>query len=306
MSSNDTQSVNQPTPVVLTIAGSDPCAGAGLQADLKTCSALGVYACTVVTAITAQNTLGVQSVWPVSAEQLRDQLNAIGGDIKLAAIKVGMLGDEALVSELIVWLETRKAQGFHCSVIIDPVLVSSSGKSLLSEAGCSLLKKKLLPFASLLTPNLAEAAVLLGVKAAQSDTEIQQQGQALLALGCEAVLIKGGHAEGDQCVDWLFTGDQRIEKFSSERIDTNSDHGTGCTLAAAIAACLAYQLPLGDAVAEAKQYLAGALLHSDQLRIGGLAAAENSSGEGFAKVSGPLHHFYRQWPSAAETDQEAH
>jgi len=305
----------------LTIAGSDSCAGAGLQADLKTCAALGVYACTAVTAITAQNTLGVEHSWPVTAEQLRAQLDAVDVDIELVAIKVGMLGNEQLVLELVDWLEQRRAAGRSCPVIVDPVLVSSSGSRLLSEAGQQVLIKQLLPLATLVTPNLPELAALLKVSVAQTNDQLHDQAEALLRLGPQAVLVKGGHAPDTQdetsrnlSVDWLLsqrldpaTGKtfEAFERFASERINSQNNHGTGCTLAAAIAACLALQIPLGDAVAEAKKFLSGALFHADQLKIGGLGAARSET-PGGAEVQnhGPLNHFYRQWPSDAEATEE--
>jgi hydroxymethylpyrimidine/phosphomethylpyrimidine kinase len=298
--------------VVLSIAGSDSSAGAGLQADLKTCAALGVYACTAVTAITAQNTLGVQQSWPVRADQLRAQLDAIDVDIELAAIKVGMLGDEGLVLELVDWLTQRRAAGRDCPVVIDPVLVSSSGCLLLSDAGQEALIEQLLPLTALVTPNLPELAALLNTSVAQTNDQLHDQAEALLRLGPRAVLVKGGHAPDEQddasrglSVDWLLsqrldpaTGKtfEAFERFASERIISSNDHGTGCTLASAIAACLAYQVPLGDAVADAKKFLSGALFHADQLTIGGLNAARD---EAHSKLErhGPLHHFYRQWPN---------
>jgi len=314
---------SEPTPsqVVLTIAGSDSCAGAGLQADLKTCSALGIYACTAVTAITAQNTLGVQQSWPVTAEQLRAQLDAVDVDIELAAIKVGMLGNEQLVLELVDWLEQRRAVGRDCPVILDPVLVSSSGSLLLSEAGQQVLIEQLLPLATLVTPNLPELAALLNVSVAQTNDQLHDQAEALLHLGPQAVLVKGGHAPAAEdetshslSVDWLLsqrfdpaTGEsfEAFERFASERITSQKNHGTGCTLAASIAACLACQIPLGDAVAEAKKFLSGALFHADQLNIGGLNAGRRAiPDEPGVQSHGPLHHFYRQWPSDIEIAEE--
>lgn len=292
------------TPAVLSIAGSDSCAGAGLQADLKTCAALGVYACTVVTAITAQNTQGVRHSWPVSEEQLRAQLDSIDSDIELAAIKIGMLGNASLVAALADWLERRQDEDRVCPVVLDPVLVSSSGHRLLDDEGLTLLKRRLLPFVSLLTPNLPEVAALLGEPEAPVDTPLM--GERLLALlpaERAAILIKGGHSDGNECVDWLFEkhdgGQYRLEKFRAERIVSNNNHGTGCTLASAIAACLAYQVPLGDAVAEAKQFLSGALYHADQLSIGNRQQSESYRGHG------PLHHFYRQWPGVEAVAAES-
>ena len=314
----------QHSPVVLTIAGSDSCAGAGLQADLKTCAALGVYACTAVTAITAQNTLGVQQSWPVSAEQLSAQLESIDADIALAAIKVGMLGDASLIRVVVDWLRARQAAGRECPVVVDPVLVSSSGQRLLSDEGQQLFAEELLPLAHLLTPNVPELAALLRVPEATTNDELHDQAEALLRLGPKAILVTGGHGQslntdGAQLsVDWLLS--QRpdpttqallnvFERFSSECIDTQNNHGTGCTLASAIAACLAYGLPLGDAVAEAKKFLSGALFHADRLTVGGLSRMPVDSLSTHTRERavkhGPLHHFYRQWPSDAETSQDA-
>lgn len=309
------------SPVVLSIAGSDSSAGAGLQADLKTCAALGVYACTAVTAITAQNTLGVQQFWPVSADQLRAQLDAIDEDIELAAIKVGMLGDEQLVLELVDWLQQRRAAGRDCPVVIDPVLVSSSGCLLLNATGQKVLVEQLLPLAALVTPNLPELAALLNTSEAKNNDQLHDQAEALLRLGSRAVLVKGGHAPDEQedascglSVDWLLsqrldpaTGKtfEAFERFASERIISSNDHGTGCTLASAIAACLAYKIPLGDAVADAKKFLSGALFHADQLTIGGLnAACDKAQASSALERHGPLHHFYRQWPSDTATTEE--
>lgn len=324
---DSTGTTSQYSPVVLTIAGSDSCAGAGLQADLKTCSALGVYACTAVTAITAQNTLGVQQSWPVSAEQLKAQLESIDNDIAIAAIKVGMLGNVSLVRVLVDWLRARQREGRECPIVVDPVLVSSSGRRLLCEEGQQLLQKELLPLSTLLTPNLPELAALLNDVEAKTDTEIHDQAEALHQRGAGAILVKGGHGEAMNaegvavCVDWLLS--QRddpetrqpvnvFERFSSERIDTQNNHGTGCTLASAIAAYLAYGVPLGDAVAEAKQFISGALFHADQLAVGGrdLKPVDNAKSETHEKSErgvkrGPVHHFYRQWPSDAEANQEA-
>jgi len=315
----------QHSPVVLSIAGSDSSAGAGLQADLKTCAALGVYACTAVTAITAQNTLGVQQSWPVSAEQLSAQLASIDSDIDIAAIKVGMLGNASLVRVLIDWLKARRAAGRECPLVVDPVLLSSSGRMLLCEAGKQLLIQELLPLTSVLTPNLPELAALLGASEAKADESIHDQAEALLRLGPAAILVKGGHCESLNvdgalvCVDWLLSQKHDpqtaaavnvFERFSSERIDTQNNHGTGCTLASAIAACLAYQVPLGDAVAEAKKFLSGALFHADQLMVGGLGLSPVGNSLIHTKTNaggikhGPLHHFYRQWPSEVVAEEK--
>ncbi len=264
------------TRVALSIAGSDSSAGAGLQADLKTFSALGVYGATVVTAITAQNTLGVTAVHLIPGDIITAQIDAVFSDLSVAAVKTGMLGSEEAIVATASGLE-RWAR--MIPVVVDPVMVSTTGSRLLEAAGAKkLLAERLIPLASLITPNLQEAAALLDLPIARSEDEIKNQAQRLLALGPSAVLIKGGHGEGPCAIDIFFDGTS-FHSYSAPRIATANTHGTGCTLASAIAAFLVRGLPLEQAIAEAKTYLHEALEHANELAIG--------------RGSGPVSHFYQ-------------
>jgi len=265
---------SNPTPIALTIAGSDSGGGAGIQADLKTFSALGVFGCSVITSLTAQNTLGVQAVLPVPPEFVQQQIRSVMDDISVGAIKTGMLANADIIWATV----TTLIQFPSIHVVVDPVMIATSGDRLLAENAIEVLLTQLMPLATLVTPNLHEAAALLKTHVAQSQNEMQQQGEALLAMGLKAVLMKGGHLEGDQATDLLIT-ESGIEFFSAPRLTTINTHGTGCTLASAITAGLAKKLSLVDAVREAKDYLQAALAASEKMQIG--------------KGSGPVHHFYQ-------------
>jgi hydroxymethylpyrimidine/phosphomethylpyrimidine kinase len=271
------------TPVALSIAGSDSSAGAGLQADLKTFSALGVYGATVVTAVTVQNTRGVTAVHQVPAGIVAAQIDAVFSDLSVRAVKTGMQGSEAAVRAVADALE-RWAGGIP--IIIDPVLVSSSGSPLLDKGGESALRSRLLPLAALVTPNLLEAAALLDIKPAQNESEIKAQAARLLAMGPKAVLIKGGHAAGPEAIDFYYDG-SNFRAYSAPRIAAKNTHGTGCTLASAIAAFLVKGPPMEEAIAQAKTYLQGAIERAGELDIGSGA--------------GPLPHFYRNPREANES-----
>lgn len=260
------------TPIALTIAGSDSGGCAGIQADLKTFSALGVFGSSVIASLTAQNTLGVQGVLPIAPEFVTLQIQSVLSDLAVNAIKTGMLGTREIV--LAVADELDKVS---IPLVIDPVMVATSGDRLLTEDAIQAYIERLFPIATLITPNLNEAAALTHTPFAHTLEDIKTQGKLLLNLGVQAVLMKGGHGEGDQATDVLMTQDACIE-FSSPRLATKNTHGTGCTLASAIAAELAKGLPLENAVANAKQYLAAALAAGDRLSIGGGA--------------GPVHHFH--------------
>ncbi len=263
------------TRAALSIAGSDSSAGAGLQADLKTFSALGVYGATVVTAVTAQNTLGVTAVHVIPGEIITAQLDAVFSDLSIAAVKTGMLGSEEAIVAASSGLE-RWAR--HIPIVVDPVMVSTTGGRLLERGAERALIERLIPLASLVTPNLQEAAALLDLPVARSEEEVKDQAERLLTLGPRAVLIKGGHGEGADATDTFFDG-AAFQSYSAPRIATANTHGTGCTLASAIAAFLVRGLPLERAIAEAKAYLHQALEHADELDIGA--------------GSGPVSHFYR-------------
>ena len=218
-----------PTPVVLTIAGSDSSGGAGIQADLKTFAAFGVYGASVITALTAQNTEGVAGVMPVPAEFIAAQIRAVAADLRVAAVKTGMLGTAEAIRVVVEGLALLGG----VPLVVDPVMVATSGARLLDGDALDTLRRELLPRADLVTPNLPEAAALLGLPQAQTDAEVLSQADALLKLGPKRVLIKGGHGTGREAVDILFDG-TTVLRLTAPRIETNNTHGTGCTLSAAI------------------------------------------------------------------------
>ncbi|MEQ1576494.1 MAG: bifunctional hydroxymethylpyrimidine kinase/phosphomethylpyrimidine kinase [Hyphomicrobium sp.] len=249
--------------VALTIAGSDPSGGAGIQADLKTFTVLGVYGASVITALTAQNTMGVTGVLPVPPAFTDQQIDAVAADLNIAAIKTGMLGDTATV---IAVAEGIKRHGYT-TVVADPVMVATSGDLLLAPDAIDAVRAMLIPLALLITPNLHEAAQLLGTQTAANVAEMEVQGRRLLELGARAVLIKGGHMTGASAIDVLVTRD-RVTHVAAQRVDTRNTHGTGCTLSAAIAAHLALGCDLEQAVHRAKLFLTAALLAAASQKIG--------------------------------------
>lgn len=282
------------TSLALTIAGSDSSGGAGIQADLKTFSALGVYGASVITAITAQNTRGVQAAAAVDEALVAQQIASVLSDLDIGAIKTGMLHNEKIVEVICSALKQSSIP-----LVIDPVMVATSGDRLLSADAITTLKEKLLSMATLITPNLEEAAVLLNTHVAKNIDEIEQQAKQLLSLGCKAVLLKGGHLAEKHSADVFvtentatkfFTG-KILKRFAYEKIETQNTHGTGCTLSAAITAYLAQGVDLLTAVTMAREYLYEALLHADNLFI----SKEQISKTLSAKRHGPVHHFYRQW-----------
>lgn len=276
--------IHTPTAVALTIAGSDSSGGAGIQADLKTFSALGVYGASVITAITAQNTLGVQAAAPVDAELVMQQLESVLADLNITAIKTGMLHNEKVIEKIIAVI-TSAVQKNKTPLVVDPVMVATSGDRLLSESAIKILKEKLLPMATLITPNLEEAAVLLDCAVAKNIAEIEQQAKQLLTLGCQAVLLKGGHLAEKNSAD-VFISRHVYRHFDFEKIPTQNTHGTGCTLSAAITAYLAQGVDMLTAVTMAREYLYEAILHADHLAISKTANKQRH---------GPVHHFYRNW-----------
>jgi hydroxymethylpyrimidine/phosphomethylpyrimidine kinase len=260
---------------VLTIAGSDSGGGAGIQADLKTFAANGCYGMSVVTALTAQNTLGVSAIHPVPVAFVAAQLDAVFDDIGSDAVKIGMLFSPELIGTVAERLRHHRPE----NIVLDPVMVAQSGDKLLQDAAVEALKRELIPLAGIITPNLPEAAVLLGRRIG-SPAEIDAAAVELAALGCGAVLIKGGHLEGEKSDDTLYLAkERRLLRLPGERIATRNNHGTGCTLAAAIAALLAKGETMAAAVAGAKAYITGAIR----------AGAEYRLGHGH----GPVHHFFR-------------
>jgi hydroxymethylpyrimidine/phosphomethylpyrimidine kinase len=240
---------------VLSIAGSDSCGGAGLQADLKTFAAFGVDGATVVTAVTAQNTTGVRAIAPMTAAMVQAQMDAVFEEMAIDAVKLGMLANADIVAVVAQQLERRQPP----FVVIDPVLLATSGAQLLEAEAVELLRTRLLPLADCLTPNLAEAAVLLNAPPATDEAEMAQQGRALLSLGPRAVLMKGGHAALPEAVDLLITA-HGTQRFAAPWVATTGLHGTGCILAAGIAASVAKGCPLEAAVQHSRRHLRGVLI----------------------------------------------
>jgi hydroxymethylpyrimidine/phosphomethylpyrimidine kinase len=251
------------TPIALTIAGSDSSGGAGIQADLKTFSAFGVYGASAITALTAQNTRGVAGAEAVAASFVFAQIEAVLSDLDVGAIKTGMLANAGIVEAVARCLRVAPRR----PLIVDPVMVATSGDVLLAADAVETMKRQLMPLARLITPNLPEAARLLGAKEAADDAEAIGQAKALYALGCGAVLLKGGHGAGETAVDILCDG-AGIERFVRPRIDTPHSHGTGCTLSAAIAALLAQGVALREAVVRAKAFVWQALEAGRTLGVG--------------------------------------
>jgi hydroxymethylpyrimidine/phosphomethylpyrimidine kinase len=264
------------TAIAVTIAGSDSGGGAGIQADLKTFSALGVYGASVLTALTAQNTLGVSAVHDVPADFVKAQIDAVYGDLAVKATKIGMLSQPAVIETVVASLDAHETG----PVVLDPVMVAASGDPLIADEAVDVLRSVLIPKADLITPNLHEAARLLGTGVAGDRAAMERQGEALLGLGSSAVLLKGGHGGSAEAADLLLS-DAGRRWFSSPRIATQNTHGTGCTLSSAIAASLAKGATLTGAVAAAKAYIQAAIAAADQLSIG--------SGHG------PVHHFHALW-----------
>ena len=262
------------TPVALTIAGSDSSGGAGIQADLKTFAAFGVYGASVITALTAQNTQGVRGVHAVPAAFVTAQCEAVFDDLDVQAVKIGMVAELSIIEAIAVALSRWKPK----HVVLDPVMVATSGDRLLSTDAVEGLRKHLIPVAALLTPNLPEAAALTNEPVATDEAAIRNQGRRLLAMGAAAVLIKGGHGQGAESVDYLFDGNDVIA-LSAPRLATDNTHGTGCSLSSAIAAGLAKGETLETAVRQAKTWVTGAIAAADRLKVG--------------KGKGPIHHFHR-------------
>jgi hydroxymethylpyrimidine/phosphomethylpyrimidine kinase len=262
---------------VLSIAGSDSGGGAGIQADLKTFSALGCYGMTAVTAITAQNTCGVRAIHGVPPDILRAQIAAVVEDIGVDAVKIGMLHSPEVVAVVAQAIrEYRLAQ-----VVLDPVMVATSGDRLMAEETVAVLVRELFPLATVVTPNLDEAALLLGRPVADADA-LDAAAQALLALGARAVLLKGGHLPGDWVVDLLAQPGAPLQRLESARIATPNGHGTGCTLSSAVAAYLAQGLPLAQAVAQARAYILGAIAAGAGVRTG---SGQGPLNHGFAPLA---------------------
>ena len=256
----------------LTIAGSDSGGGAGIQADLKTFAAFGVYGTSALTAITAQNTVGVTAVHEVPVDVIAAQIEAVLTDIGADAVKTGMLSSSAIIETV-----ARELSRFRVDrLVVDPVMVSKSGDSLLQEEAVETLRSSLLPMATVVTPNIPEAEVLTGMKITSSE-DVRQAAIRIVGMGAKSVVVKGGHLEGPP-VDLLYDG-RSFREYSAQRIDTKNTHGTGCTFASAVAAGLVKGLEVTDAVGAAKEYVTEAIRANFEVGRG----------------HGPLNHFHRWW-----------
>jgi hydroxymethylpyrimidine/phosphomethylpyrimidine kinase len=277
-------------PVVLTIAGSDPSGGAGIQADLKTFSALGGYGCAVITALTAQSTTGVDGVFAIPAEFVTQQLDTLFADVAIDAVKIGMIANATIARAVAEALRIHRPP----VVVLDPVMVATSGDRLLAPEAERVVRDELLPLAHLITPNLDEAAALLESPRANSGPDAREQARALQNLGARRVLVKGGHLEsGDQATDFLADDDGSITELTVARVMTRNTHGTGCTLSSAIAVLRVGSPDWLSAVRAGKNYLTTALAAADQLVIGG-----TGEDQGEYSGHGPVHHFTGIWGSA--------
>jgi hydroxymethylpyrimidine/phosphomethylpyrimidine kinase len=276
-------SASEPTrqiPNTLTIAGMDPSGGAGILADVKAMSALGAYACAVVAALTAQNTQAVTDISPVNPQFVRAQLDTLFADVTIHAAKIGMLGQTGVIEVVADRLGHFNPE----HIVLDPVMVAKSGDLLLEQKAVGALREQLLPLATILTPNLPEAGVLLEMRSVETVREMRRVAERLRNLmthsGHRWVLVKGGHLPGNDTIDILHDGDQMIE-LPGHRIQTRNTHGTGCTLSSAITALLPQTQTVPEATQKAKDYLVQAILHAEDLRVG--------------QGHGPVHHFHQLW-----------
>ncbi|HUW73808.1 MAG TPA: bifunctional hydroxymethylpyrimidine kinase/phosphomethylpyrimidine kinase [Methyloceanibacter sp.] len=265
------------TAIALTIAGSDSSGGAGIQADIKTFSALGVYGASAITALTAQNTKGVNEVMAVPPEFVLAQMRAVASDLAVGAIKIGMLATGPIIEVVADGLDAFPG----VPVVLDPVMVSTSGDPLLDEDAVDLLRTRLMPRATIITPNLKEAAALLGEPDESREQMLEGRAQRLRESGARAVLLTGGESIAETALD-IFLDERGAQRIEAPRVMTENTHGTGCTLSSAIAAELAKGETLDKAVKIAKLYVTAAIIAADEIDVG--------------KGRGPVHHFHALWP----------
>ena len=274
------EAVTQPIPNTLTIAGMDPSGGAGILADIKAMSALGAYGCAVVAALTAQNTQAVTDISPVNPQFVRAQIDTLFADVEIHAVKLGMLGQTGIIEVVADRLGHHKPP----HLVLDPVMVSKSGDLLLEQKAIGALREQLLPLATMITPNLPEAGVLLEMRSVETVREMRRVAERLRNLmthgGHRWVLVKGGHLPGNDTIDVLHDGDKMIE-LPGHRIATRNTHGTGCTLSAAITALLPQLKDTPEVTKRAKDYLVQAIAHAEALHVG--------------HGHGPVHHFHALW-----------
>lgn len=276
-------STDRVIPKTLTIAGVDPSGGAGVLADVKTMSALGAYACGVIAALTAQNTQGVTGVLPIDPAFVAQQIDTLFADVKIDAVKIGMLGRSNVIEAVADRLQHWKP----AHIVLDPVMIAKSGDALLEKSAIGAMREALIPGVTMLTPNLPEAGVLLDQRPVDTVREMRRVAERLRNAmnhnGHRWVFLKGGHLPGNMAIDLLHDGDQMIE-MASQRIETKNTHGTGCTLSAALAALLPQTDDVPEAARQAKAYLTEAIRQADTLHVG----------EGH----GPVHHFHAMWNQA--------
>ena len=276
MTKLNTADTQHSTPIVLTIAGSDSGGGAGIQADIKAISATGSYACSAITAITAQNTQTVSAIHPIPLEHVEKQLDAVFNDLNIIAVKVGMLADTDIINVV-----AKKLKQYQPAfLVVDPVMVTRNGDLLLEKSAIDTLKKQLLPMADLITPNLLEGAALIDYQQPIDEQAMQSMVSGLRQLGAKAVLLKGGYLQENQNSNDLLILESSTQQLLAKRIPTNNTHGTGCTLSSAIASYLAQGFELTQSVQLGKDYITQALTYANQLSIG--------------QGHGPVHHFYNQ------------
>jgi hydroxymethylpyrimidine/phosphomethylpyrimidine kinase len=264
-------------PSVMTVAGFDPSGGAGIQADIKTISALGCFATSALTAMPVQNTLGVQSIHPIPVEVVAAQMRAIVDDIPPDAIKIGMVHSTELVDTIVGVFAEYHGSGWRDKIVFDPVMVATSGHRLIEDATIGAIIEKLFPLAAVITPNMDEAAVLAGMVIENLD-DMYAAGEKILKLGPQSLLLKGGHLKTPRLVSLFFDGVGGVAEFHSERFDTCNTHGSGCTLSSAIASLLARGHSLPDAVRKAQEYVTEAIKHGADVKVG--------------NGNGPLNHFH--------------
>ncbi|BAC24464.1 thiD [Wigglesworthia glossinidia endosymbiont of Glossina brevipalpis] len=262
---------------ILSIAGTDPTCGAGIQCDLKTFSALGAYGLTVITSLVSQNTKGVQSIYKLPINVIKSQINSVFSDVKIDSIKIGMLYDSAIIET--IYKEIKKY--YIPWIILDPVMSSKDGSCLLKKRSINKIKKLLFPISSIVTPNLKESSLILNCSIAKNESQLKEQGKAILEYGCNMVLMKGGHLKNNkESSDWLISKNKEI-KFKGVRINTKNTHGTGCSLSSAIAALMPKFCNWEETIKKSKSWLEMSIYKSNKLNIG--------------KGIGPIHHFYNLW-----------
>ncbi len=268
-------------PIAMAIAGSDSSGGAGIQADIKVMSALGVFATTAITALTAQNTMAVEGIYAITPNFVQQQITTVWDDMPISAVKIGMLGTADMTEIVAKTLQSVHAQ----NIVVDTVMVAKSGDRLLQRDAVQSLIQTLIPIADVITPNIPEACDILGISHIDTISHMYKSAEKLLYMGCKAVLLKGGHMPGDVLTD-VYMDTHTTFSMKNPRIYTHNTHGTGCSLSSAIAAYLAKGVPIHKAVKNAITYITEAVKHADKL---------GKNNKGIGNGNGPIYHFYNSW-----------